>query len=62
MERYRLGPDRAFSFLVRTSQAGNLKLREVAAGIVEDATRRAEEQDLLPAVLVEEAVDRALDH
>ncbi|TDD26771.1 ANTAR domain-containing protein [Kribbella turkmenica] len=42
MERYRLDPDRAFAFLVRTSQSGNVKLREVAAGIVEDATRRAE--------------------
>lgn len=42
MERYRLDPDRAFSFLVRTSQTGNIKLREVAAGIVEDTTRRAQ--------------------
>jgi hypothetical protein len=42
MERYRLDPDRAFSFLVRTSQAGNIKLREVAAGIIEDAIRKAE--------------------
>ena len=42
MERYRLDPDRAFSFLVRTSQNGNVKLREVAAGIVEDATLKAQ--------------------
>jgi hypothetical protein len=42
MERYRLDPDRAFSFLVRTSQAGNVKLREVAEGIIEDAIRKAE--------------------
>lgn len=42
MERYRLDPDRAFGFLVRTSQTSNVKLREVAAGIVEDTTRRAE--------------------
>lgn len=42
MERYRLDPDRAFSFLVRTSQTGNIKLREVAAGIVTDAIKRAE--------------------
>jgi hypothetical protein len=41
MERYRLDSDRAFAFLVRTSQAGNLKLREVAEGIIEDATGKA---------------------
>ncbi|GAB2646978.1 GAF and ANTAR domain-containing protein [Kribbella swartbergensis] len=42
MERYRLDTDRAFAFMVRTSQTGNVKLREVAAGIVEDANRKAE--------------------
>ncbi|HEY3559455.1 MAG TPA: GAF and ANTAR domain-containing protein [Kribbella sp.] len=42
MERYRLDPDRAFSFLLRTSQAGNIKLRDVAAGIVADAIERTE--------------------
>jgi hypothetical protein len=42
MERYRLDPDRAFGFLVRTSQTANVKQRMVAAGIVEDTTRRAE--------------------
>jgi hypothetical protein len=42
MERYRLDPDRAFGFMVRTSQAANIKLREVAAGIVDDAINRAE--------------------
>jgi hypothetical protein len=42
MERYRLDPDRAFGFMVRTSQTGNIKLREVAAGIVEDAISKAE--------------------
>jgi hypothetical protein len=41
MERYRLDDDRAFAFLVRTSQAGNVKLREVADGIIEDASRQA---------------------
>jgi hypothetical protein len=41
MERYRLDPDRAFGFLVRTSQTGNIKLRDVAAGIVDDATNKA---------------------
>jgi hypothetical protein len=41
MERYRLDPDRAFGFLVRTSQTGNVKLRDIAAGIVEDATNTA---------------------
>ncbi|MGW7680846.1 GAF and ANTAR domain-containing protein [Kribbella sp. NPDC054772] len=42
MERYRLDPDRAFSFIVRTSQTSNTKLHDVAAGIIEDTTRRAE--------------------
>jgi hypothetical protein len=43
MERYRLDPDRAFNFLIRTSQTANIKLREVAAGVVADGTRRAEQ-------------------
>jgi hypothetical protein len=42
MERYRLGPDRAFGFMVRTSQTANIKLRDVAAGIVDDAINKAE--------------------
>jgi hypothetical protein len=42
MERYRLDTDRAFAFMVRTSQTGNIKLRDVAAGIVEDAISKAE--------------------
>jgi ANTAR domain/GAF domain len=42
MERYRLDPDRAFGFMVRTSQTGNIKLRDVAAGIVADTTNKAE--------------------
>jgi hypothetical protein len=42
MERYRLDADRAFAFLVRTSQAGNVKLRDVAAGIITDAAGKAE--------------------
>jgi hypothetical protein len=40
--RYRLDPDRAFAFLVRTSQNGNVRLREVAATLVADTTRQAE--------------------
>jgi hypothetical protein len=42
MERYRLDPDRAFAFLVRTSQNGNVRLREVAAALVADTIRQAE--------------------
>jgi AmiR/NasT family two-component response regulator len=42
IERYKIDSDRAFSFLVRTSQTGNVKLRDVAAGIVKDADDRAE--------------------
>lgn len=41
MERYQVDPDRAFAFLVRTSQTHNLKLRKVAADIVAEATRKA---------------------
>ncbi|TCC28844.1 GAF and ANTAR domain-containing protein [Kribbella sindirgiensis] len=39
MERYTLTRDAAFNFLVRTSQTGNVKLREVAAGIIDEAGR-----------------------
>jgi|SRR5215207_4576249 len=41
MERYHLDPDRAFTFLVRTSQTGNVKLRDVAAELIEDTIRKA---------------------
>ncbi|MEU0095590.1 GAF and ANTAR domain-containing protein [Kribbella sp. NPDC006257] len=41
MERYRLDPDRAFAFLVRVSQSGNVKLREVACGIIADTVAKA---------------------
>jgi GAF domain-containing protein len=41
MERYQLDPDRAFAFLVRTSQAGNIKLHRVAAGIVAEVAGKA---------------------
>jgi hypothetical protein len=41
MERYQLDANRAFTFLVRTSQTGNIKLREVAAGVVADTEKRA---------------------
>jgi hypothetical protein len=41
MERYRLDPDRAFGFLVRVSQTGNVKLREVACGIIADTVAKA---------------------
>ncbi|WP_233712422.1 GAF and ANTAR domain-containing protein [Kribbella turkmenica] len=34
MERYTIDADRAFSFLVRTSQSTNVKVREVAAGLI----------------------------
>ncbi|WP_433018966.1 GAF and ANTAR domain-containing protein [Kribbella sp. CA-294648] len=41
MERYQLDPERAFAFLVRTSQAGNIKLHDVAAGVVADVVAKA---------------------
>ena len=34
MERYTLTQEHAFRFLVRTSQAGNIKLRDLAMSIV----------------------------
>jgi GAF domain-containing protein len=39
IERYHLDEQAAFSFLVRLSNQGNVKLRDVAARVVEDATR-----------------------
>jgi hypothetical protein len=41
MERYRLDPQRAFSFLVRTSQDSNTKLHDVATALVAQTTDRA---------------------
>lgn len=41
MERYTLDADRAFAFLARMSQSSNLKLREVAAALVEAAIANA---------------------
>lgn len=40
MERYVMDEHRAFQFLVRTSQTGNIKLRDVANGIVQQANQR----------------------
>ncbi|WBQ03494.1 GAF and ANTAR domain-containing protein [Kribbella sp. CA-293567] len=42
MERYRLDPDRAFAFLVRTSQAANTKLHHVAAALIKQTIDHAE--------------------
>ena len=42
MERYGLSEQRAFQFLIRTSQAGNVKLREVADQLVAESDRRAQ--------------------
>jgi hypothetical protein len=41
MERYQLDQQRAFAFLARLSQSGNIKLRDVAANIVADTTAKA---------------------
>jgi len=35
MERYHLSSERAFEFLIRTSQNSNIKMRDVAAGVVD---------------------------
>jgi hypothetical protein len=42
MERYKIDANRAFSFLVRTSQSSNVKLREVAAGIIADTLAQSQ--------------------
>ncbi|TCC01538.1 GAF and ANTAR domain-containing protein [Kribbella soli] len=42
MERYKLTRDGAFNFLVRTSQTGNVKLREVAAAIINETSQGAD--------------------
>ncbi|GAB3813159.1 GAF and ANTAR domain-containing protein [Kribbella italica] len=41
MERYSLDADRSFAFLVRLSQSGNLKLRQVAVSLVESVNHKA---------------------
>lgn len=41
MERYTIGPDAAFAFLVRISQDSNTKLRAVAERIVTDIVKKA---------------------
>lgn len=41
MERYAMDEDRAFSFLVRASQTGNIKIRDIAQELV-DKTNRGE--------------------
>lgn len=49
MERYQLDEQRAFAFLVRASAHDNVKLRDVAATLVEHAPRRADDEpDLRP--------------
>lgn len=40
MERYGINEDSAFGFLVRASQTDNIKLRDIAAGIVEESNKR----------------------
>jgi AmiR/NasT family two-component response regulator len=39
MERHRMSEDRAFSFLVRASSHGNIKLSAVAQQIVDEGNR-----------------------
>jgi hypothetical protein len=41
MERYGIHEDNAFHFLVRASQTDNIKVRDIAAGIVDESNRRA---------------------
>jgi hypothetical protein len=39
MERYGIHEDNAFGFLVRASQTDNIKLRDIAQGVVDEANR-----------------------
>lgn len=45
MERHKLDPDAAFRLLVRLSQEGHAKLRDVAARLVAEAVDRADRAD-----------------
>jgi hypothetical protein len=45
MERYKIDDDRAFAFLVRVSQHSNVKLRDVAADIVNEASSGARQPE-----------------
>jgi AmiR/NasT family two-component response regulator len=40
MERYALDENRAFAFLLRASSTSNIKLRDIAAQLVEDTHHR----------------------
>jgi AmiR/NasT family two-component response regulator len=40
MERYELDENRAFAFLLRASSTSNIKLREIAAQLVEETQLR----------------------
>jgi|tagenome__1003787_1003787.scaffolds.fasta_scaffold18859466_1 hypothetical protein len=40
MERYQMNEERAFAFLTRASQPGNIKLRDVAQELVDAANKR----------------------
>ncbi|MFL6002482.1 MAG: ANTAR domain-containing protein [Nocardioides sp.] len=40
MERYQIDEDRAFQFLIRASQTGNIKLRAVAEELVTTTNER----------------------
>ena len=42
MERYSLNEDRAFQFLVRLSQSGNVKLRTVADDLVSSLNNKVD--------------------
>ena len=44
MERYQIDEDRAFHFLARASSTSNVKLREVAQGVVESLNERLSAQ------------------
>lgn len=41
MERYELDEDRAFNYLLRASQTSNIKLRDIAAALVEEVSSRS---------------------
>ncbi|WP_435768818.1 GAF and ANTAR domain-containing protein [Nocardioides sp. SYSU DS0651] len=45
MERYQIGEDRAFQFLVRASTTSNIKLRDIAQELVETTNERHRPKD-----------------
>src|SRR5688572_8686675 len=48
MQRYQLGPDRAFEFLTRVSRINDLTLETLAAQMIEDITHQHNSMTITP--------------